>query len=195
MAPKPSIPPAGVPSGNGKYIALAVVLLLLLGGVVFFAKSRKGGETVVQTFDAGPPPGPTSARNPDDDIPLPPPVEDAGPAEKPKVAATKFDNQCGAKTCSGAATSDLETALAFRAKQAHRCYDNALAADPTLRGKMSVTVRIGANGQVCSANVGQNDLPTITNCVLNSFRGQNMPAPRGGCADVAIPINFVPRGG
>lgn len=186
------MPPAGVPSGNGKYAVVAVLLLLGIGGFVFWKKSQKAPETTIIMLDAGPP-APTSARNLDDDIPLPPPVEDAGPADKPKVTTTKVDTGCGAKTCGGSATSDIETALAFRAKQAHRCYDNALAGDPTLRGKMSVTVRIGNQGQICSANVGQNDLPALTNCVLNSFRGQNVPAPRGGCVDVAIPINFVPR--
>ena len=104
--------------------------------------------------------------------------------------------QCDAKRCTGATTSDIETALAFRAKQSHRCYDNALGQDPTLRGKVSIAVRIGANGTGCSAGVASNELssaPGVANCVVNYFRGQAFPTPKGGCVDVNIPINFVPR--
>ena len=98
--------------------------------------------------------------------------------------------------CTGATSSDIETALSFRAKQAHRCYDNALAQDPTLRGKVSIAVRIGANGTACSAGVASNELasaPGVATCVVNYFRGQAFPSPKGGCVDVNIPINFVPR--
>lgn len=189
--PTMSVPPAGVPSGNGKYVALALLLLFLVGGLVLWKKSQRPPERVVEVVDAGLAKVPT--RNLEDEIPLPPPVEDAGAAAAPKTVLTKADNQCGAKTCSGGASPDLETALAFRAKQAHRCYDNALSADPTLRGKMSVSVRIGSNGQICTANVGASDLPQLTSCVLGYFRGASVPAPKGGCADVTIPISFVPR--
>ena len=35
--------------------------------------------------------------------------------------------------------------------------------------------------------------PGVANCVVNYFRGQAFPTPKGGCVDVNIPINFVPR--
>ena len=100
------------------------------------------------------------------------------------------------KKCGGSTSSEIETALSFRAKQAHRCYDNALAQDATLRGKVSIAVRIGSNGQACSAGVASNELssaPSVANCVVGYFRGQVFPSPKGGCVDVNIPINFVPR--
>jgi hypothetical protein len=134
-------------------------------------------------------------KNPDDDIPPPPVVEDSGvdpdAGKKPAVSAAA---QCDAKTCGGTATPDIETALAFRAKQSHRCYDSALGQDPTLRGKMSIAVRIGSNGTACSASVVNNELSSsVATCVANYFRGQAFPMPRGGCIDVSVPINFVPR--
>jgi hypothetical protein len=173
-----------------------VLLLAAIGGLVFWKLSQKPpeGPVVVNLPDASAPPRPT--KNPDDDIPPPAPVEDAGPDAGKKTVVVAMGNQCDAKKCSGAASSDVETALSFRAKQAHRCYDNALAQDPTLRGKVSIAVRIGANGQACSAAVASNELtsaPSVANCVTGYFRGQNFPAPRGGCLDVNIPINFVPR--
>ena len=199
-APPPSSrAPAGVPpSGNGKFIVIALLLLLGIGGIAYWQLNKKPPEPVVITniVDAGPAIKPTG-RNPDDDVPPPPPVEDAGEEAGKKVVVVQNGGgaQCDAKKCTGANSSDLETALAFRAKQAHRCYDNALAQDPTLRGKISIAVRVGANGQVCSAGIGSNDMGSanVANCVVNYFRGQTLPAPKGGCVDANIPINFVPR--
>jgi hypothetical protein len=197
-APPPSSmrPAQGVPSGgNGKFILLAVLLLGVIGAVIGWKTCQKSPDPIALVPDAGPPPRPT--KNPDDDIPPPPVVEDAGvdAGKKPTVVAF-MGTQCEVKKCTGASTSDIETALAFRAKQSHRCYDNALAQDPTLRGKISIAVRIGANGTACSAGVASNELasnPGVANCVVNSFRGQAFPSPRGGCVDVNIPISFVPR--
>ena len=199
-APPPSSmrPPAGVPpSGNGKFIVIALLLLGIILGVGYCKLTQKPPDPIVLgPPDAGIPPRPS--RNVDDDIPPPPPVEDAGPDGGGKKTPTTFagGNQCDAKKCTGATNSDIETALAFRAKQSHRCYDNALGQDPTLRGKVSIAVRIGSNGQACSAGVASNELtsaPGVANCVTGYFRGQNFPPPRGGCVDVNIPINFVPR--
>lgn len=190
----PSTAPPGIPSSNNsKYVALALLLLLLIGGAVVWKLNQQGPEPVVTTIDAGPPPPPTTGRNLEDEVPLPPPVEDAS-AEAPRKIVTVVSNGCD-KKCVGTSTSELEQMLAFRVKTAHRCYDQALAQDPTLKGKMSVAVRIGTNGAVCQANIASNDLGNqgVASCVLNSFRGANFPNPKGGCVDVNIPINFVPR--
>ncbi len=197
-APPPSSrQPAGVPaSGGGKYVALAVVLLGVIGAAVGWKMCQKPPTPPVIVVDAGPVPT-LSARNLDDDIPLPPPIEDAGPDAGKKIIYTQVGtaSQCDAKKCSGSTTNEVETALQFRVKQAHRCYDNALAQDPTLKGKITVAVRVGANGQVCSAGIASNEMssPNVANCVTGYFRGANMPSPKGGCVDVNIPINFVPR--
>lgn len=203
--PAPSSPPsapAGVPSGNAKYIVIAVLLLGGMGAAAWFVTHRAPETPTTIVLEAGAPdaattPVNTGGRNPEDDIPLPPPVVDAG---KTSVASTSGGSsagsyQCDAKKCNGSSTSDLETALSFRTKQAHRCYDTALSQDPTLRGKVSVAVRVGTNGQSCSASVVSNEMSssTVANCVANYYRGQSFPAPKGGCLDVTIPINFVPR--
>lgn len=196
-APPPSTgTPAGVPpSGNTKYVIVAILLLLLVGGVVIWKMSQPPPEPVVTVLDAGPPPPPSTGRNPDDDIPLPPPIEDAAAEAGKKVIWVTQNNQCDAKKCTGASSPELEQMLAFRVKQAHRCYDQALAQDSTLRGKMSVAVRVGATGGVCTAGIASNEMgsSSVANCVINYFRGANFPPPKGGCADIKIPINFVPR--
>jgi hypothetical protein len=176
----------------------AVVLLGLIGAAVAWKMSQKPPPPPVIYVDAAAPPPPPSGRNLDDDVPPPPPVEDAGPEDAGKktvVSQGASNNQCDVKKCSGVSSSELETALQFRVKQAHRCYDNALAQDPTLRGKVTVSARIGANGQVCNAGIASNEMGSqaVASCVSGYFRGASFPAPRNGCVDVNIPINFVPR--
>jgi len=196
-APPPSSrQPAGVPSsGSGKYIAIAVVLLLLIGGAVVWKLTQKPSGPIVTVVDASAPIPTFSVRNPDDDIPPPEVIPDAGPDAGKKIIITQSNNQCGVPKCTGANSSELETALQFRVKQSHRCYDTALAQDPTLRGKVTVAIRVGANGQVCSAGIASNEMssPSVANCVAGYFRGASFPSPKGGCVDVNIPINFVPR--
>ena len=192
--PIPSTPPGVRPSGNAKFVAAALVLLLVIGGVVVWKLTQKPPEPVVTLVDAGPPPPPTTGRNPDDEVPPPPPEEDSGATKK--IIRVVQSNQCDATKCTGKTTPELEQMLAFRVKQAHRCYDQALALDATLKGKVSIQVRVGANGGVCSAGIASNDMgtPNVANCVVNNyFRGANFPAPKGGCADIKVPINFVPR--
>jgi hypothetical protein len=198
-APPPSSrQPAGVPSSGGaKYVVVAVALLGLIGAAIVWKMNQKPPAPPIVIVDAAAPPPTFSGRNPDDDIPLPPPVEDAGSdGGKASVGVSRpSNNQCDAKKCSGTSGSELENALQFRVKQAHRCYDNALAQDPTLRGKVTVSVRVGSNGQVCSAGIASNEMSSsqVGSCVTGYFRGANFPAPKGGCIDVNIPINFVPR--
>jgi len=195
-APPPSSKAAGVPpSGNGKYIAIALVLVGLIGAAIAWKTCQPPPPPPPPpVVDAGPPVK-TTGRNPDDDVPPPPPIEDAGPDAGKKIIYITKSDQCDAKKCTGTSSPELETMLAFRVKQAHRCYDQALAQDATLKGKISIQVRVGAQGGVCSAGVASNDMgsPGVANCVVNYFRGANFPPPKGGCADMNIPINFVPR--
>ena len=190
-------PPTG---GNGKYVA---VLLLLLGGMAAllywkFGSGEPQKPVALSMLDAAA--GlPTS--HIDDDVPPPPPMPEAGPDTGPVKAASTGGgppvSQCAAPQCAGKATPDLESALAFRAKQAHRCYDTALAQDPTLKGRVGITVRVASSGQVCSANVATNELggSTVAQCVANMFRqAGHFPPPAGGCVDATVPISFVPSG-
>jgi hypothetical protein len=199
MAPSPSKAPAGVPSGNGKYIAIAVLLLGSIAGVTIWQLTKKQPPPVTYV-DAGPTPSLSvvnTGRDQTEDIPLPEVVPDAGPKKNTTQVTSGGGGQCNVPKCAGKTTSELETALAFRTRQAHRCYDNALGQDPTLRGKITVAVRVGSNGQTCpnGVSIAANEMSssTVGNCVLGYYRGQNFPAPAGGCLDVQIPINFVPR--
>jgi hypothetical protein len=187
-------PPAG---GNGKYIAVVVVLGALVAILLF---KTCGGEKPVPV-----PPVASVAIVPSagpvlriDDIPLPVDVPDAAVEQVKHPTSTNNGMAgCDAKSCRGGTTPDLESALAFRAKQAHRCYDTALAQDNSLQGKVSISVRIAPNGNVCSAGVASNDMASagVGQCVANMFRQSgHFPIPKGGCVDANVPISFVPGG-
>ncbi len=184
-------PPQGLPTGNGKYIAVVLLLLLLVGVLIAWKMCGKPPPNV-STPDAGANDAEVMVVRADDDIP-PPEKPDAGIDGGPRVQIVYVTHGCDSKKCAGATSPDLEGALAQRARQAHRCYDNALAQDPNLKGKMSIAVRVGSNGVSCSANVASNDLPNaaVSQCVVGFFRGGMFPQPKGGCVDTVVPINFV----
>jgi hypothetical protein len=85
--------------------------------------------------------------------------------------------------------------LAFRAKAAHKCYDQALASDSTLSGGVTIALRIGTNGLPCSSGVASNSTgnAAVGQCIANSMRNGAYPAPKGGCVDVNVPISLKTR--
>ncbi|MGO9837642.1 MAG: AgmX/PglI C-terminal domain-containing protein [Polyangiaceae bacterium] len=200
MNPPPSSRrPAGMPdSGNVKY-AIAAIGFLVASGALFAWRSCSRSEAVatvppVPSLTASAPPV-----NPKlDDIPLPPPPEDKPvPGTGPKVIYTTVAGGCDGKCSQQYSTPELGQALQVRAGQARRCYNQALSQDSTLKGHVSINVRIGPSGNVCSATVGANDMgsPAVANCAANVFRATSgYPAPRGGCVDANVPLNFKPQG-
>jgi hypothetical protein len=80
-----------------------------------------------------------------------------------------------------------------RADRAKPCYDQALAADPALHGRVRVVVRIEENGSVCESRVVASDMPAdMSQCIAHVLGGSSYPPPSGGCIDVEIPLSFAP---
>jgi hypothetical protein len=132
------------------------------------------------------------------DIPPPPELPDAAPdTGKPKtvVSSGGGGDGCAQTSCSGTVGTDLSNALAFRARTAHKCYDEALAQDSTLKGQVVINVRVSGNGTVCAAGVQSSDLanPGVAACIASRFRqGARLPSPAGGCAEVNVPMRLLP---
>ena len=195
-----SRPPPVPVSGSKKYAVVA--LLLVVGIVVVFVLRGQGGT------DARPAPPAASApvaqqaaapSNPKvDDVPPPPPEEEkpeAGPGGGTRIVYVHAGG-CEAK-CTGTAPPELGQALQVRGAQARRCYNSALAQDSSLKGHVTLDVRIGPTGNLCSATVASNDMgtPAVANCAANIFRTTaSYPSPRGGCVDAKVPLSFVPQG-
>jgi outer membrane biosynthesis protein TonB len=179
-------------SGTG-YIVAAVILLIAIVALIFFKlKGSREAPTPLATVPAAttptlaepPPPPPTATE--------PPALVDAGTT----VAAVGNYNPCSAK-CNGTSSTATNTAISARAGAARPCYERALRVNSALQGKLTVTVRVDPQGNVCGASVAQDAIhsPEVTNCVLGIFRAAKFPAPSGGCVEVNIPLSFVPREG
>ncbi len=186
-APPPP-PPTG---GNGKYIVALIIALLGIGALLYF-RSQQKPVTVTQIVTATPTATPTGD---DNDVPPPPEVPDAGGDTGPvKTTPVSAGDPCNVKSCGGKTTDEIESTLAVRARAARKCYDQLLAQDQSLKGQVKVKVRIASNGLVCSAVATANDTgsQSVERCATNPFRGIQTAAPKGGCVDVEIPMNFKP---
>jgi ferric-dicitrate binding protein FerR (iron transport regulator) len=81
-----------------------------------------------------------------------------------------------------------------RAVQIQRCYERALKAEPTLRGRLTLRVTIGKSGKVDAARLETDTLadPRVGQCALATVRGWEFPA---GAAPVELvyPLHLRPR--
>lgn len=193
----------GVPSksGSGGLVALGLVLLLAAAGLVFW-KLQSGHEPEIIVEPAAPKSDSQEEPPVFENAPPPPPTEEEVAEEdkkdtektttKPKVAMGP--SGCSG-SCTGAPTAELTTALSTRAGSSRTCYNTALRRNATLEGKMTVAVRVSPSGSVCSASVTSNTSgdAALAACVVSKFRAAQFPAPKGGCMDAAVPLNFTPK--
>jgi hypothetical protein len=74
------------------------------------------------------------------------------------------------------------------------CYEQGLARNPNLEGRVTVRFIIGRDGSVSNASNGGSDLPDsgVADCVVNAYYGLSFPEPEGGVVTVVYPIMFAP---
>jgi hypothetical protein len=173
-------------------------MLLMGAGLVAWRLSRESDEPEHATPAPGPQTSRPALRAFAPPPPPPPPVDepgDASGAEEPGTVAGRLKRRAEPckSPCEGKETGPLLSALAAKGGQVRSCYTRALGNDPTLQGRMTVNIRVGVDGRVCSASVSKNALgsPTVADCVLERFRAGSFPPPQGGCVDAIVPLNFV----
>jgi hypothetical protein len=171
-------------------------LLLAGAGGLYAWRSSSKSEPPPPVPSAAPVASPEASNPKLEDIPPPPPVEETPEAGPPPKVVYVPAGGCEAK-CKGKASTDLEQALQVRGAQARRCYNSALAQDSSLKGHVTIAVKIAPNGNLCSANILSNDMGTmaVAACAANIFRANSSyPAPAGGCVEADVPLSFVPQG-
>jgi len=145
-------------------------------------------------------PAPVRAAQPPPPPPPPPEVEDAAPESQPapppkkKRAAAKPTTPVGCQgECTGQAGASLLSRLRRTAGLARSCYNRALSNNSALQGKMTVQVKVGSGGEACGVSITSDTLgdDSVARCVRSKFSGGRLPAPSGGCVEVAVPISFV----
>lgn len=79
--------------------------------------------------------------------------------------------------------------------EVRHCYNQGLARDPNLRGRVAIMFTIGPAGTVPSAAVSESSLSdrNVGNCVAKAVRRWKFPKPStGGSAMVTYPFTFAP---
>ncbi len=117
----------------------------------------------------------------------PPPLEapvaaDPIPGEEPPEATG------GALQAAGPTVASM--AGGFR-----RCYNRALHDDPTMRGKVRLTAKIGGDGTVIivSDAAGEGLSPQLVDCLKRRLIAQRFHPPDGGGATLVVPFSFEPQ--
>jgi len=167
-------------------LRLVHLVVASVGVVLVWACATPGGPLPAPAFVAVPPP--------DAAAPSSGAVSSASTTSSPSMSAPEADAGACAGQCHGTmATPDLGVALQEKANEARRCYNAALAADPTVQGHLVLAVRVGADGSVCSSETLQSELPDDMNaCIAALFARATFPAPTGGCIVAHVPMLFKP---
>ncbi len=184
-------PPPVKGSGTGPFVAAAAVMIALILGLLYW-KLNSGAAEVQPVVQA---PAPVALPKVAEAPPPPPPPEEPVDAGSEPEVPKKAVHSGGPVGCAGPCSGDsgeVQAALAGRARQAQGCYERALRQNAMLEGQIRVSVRIAPSGAVCSASIVADQLgdPSVGGCILQRFRASSFPAPRGGCMDAQVPINF-----
>lgn len=74
------------------------------------------------------------------------------------------------------------------------CYEQGLAQNPSLEGRVGVRFVIDRAGRVSTASPEPGGMPdsSVARCVAQAFYGLGFPAPEGGIVTVTYPLLFTP---
>lgn len=74
------------------------------------------------------------------------------------------------------------------------CYEQGLARNPNLEGRVGVRFVIGRDGAVSNVSNGGSDLPdhSVRDCVISAFYGISFPPPEDGIVTIVYPLMFTP---
>jgi len=93
---------------------------------------------------------------------------------------------------SGGSVANAARVVARMRGRFRACYQAGLASNPDMEGSVTLTAKIGPNGEVQSVGGGgSGDLAPIVPCLKAVVSGGGFAPPEGGGAVVTIPISFV----
>ncbi len=196
-----STPPPQPGGGGAKYAIVGVALFAIAALVWCVTRPAEptAGDSGPAPIDAGVPQRSTALVEDEFEIPeLEPdggPLPDAGrgvvsQTKRPPGTTRSWDD------CSG----DIARAEAARIMSEHRsqitnCYERRLKQNPALEGNMTLSLRVGPDGNVEGTQVsGTLHDREVFACVRNAASHIRFPAPGGrDCALVQVPYTFTPR--
>ncbi len=188
-------------SGNGVLIGLGVVVLLgTAGGILWWVSKRDNTPLPPTTVAATASTSATAAPEPTLDLPpLPTAEPDTGvdtgvdAAQQTGSRVAMGGGGCGG-TCNGSVPTELRNYISGRGAAAKLCYRAALESQEGLAGEISVSLRIGPDGSLCSASIVSDSVGNaqLASCVKQKMQA-TYPAPKGGCVDQRVTISFKPQ--
>jgi len=117
----------------------------------------------------------------------------AGSAKK--VEGPKGNVGIGGANVSGGSVGNAGAVVAGMAAGFRRCYNRGLQEDPSMKGSVKITAKIGPNGEVLGASPsgGGGLSGTVTSCVAARVSSAQFDKPEGGGATIVIPVSFFPQ--
>ncbi len=190
--------------GNGALIAIGVIVLLgAAGGILWWVGKKEPPatpqtSTVASANTGAIPPPESTVELP----PLPTNEPDAGAdtgVDAGDAGAKVVSNggagggSCGG-TCTGTVPTELRNFISGRGAAAKLCYRAALEAQEGLAGDITVSLRIASDGSLCSSSIVSDSVgnANLASCVKAKMQ-TSYPAPKGGCVDQRVTINFKPQ--
>lgn len=105
------------------------------------------------------------------------------------------DAQLGA-TSATVPVANAERVIAGLRPGFRQCYNTGLQQDPGMSGSVTVTVKIGPNGEVSSAdatsNTGLSD--SVVRCIARKLKNAQFDPPGGSGSTLNVPVKFVQQG-
>jgi hypothetical protein len=174
------------------FVALLLVAFVVAGAALFLRRPATGGVARSSTALPIPPPPPPTLLPAPTPVPTVEAVLDAGTpdartASKPQAAA-------GVASVSGSLPPDVIRKVVQRSMGRIRfCYEQGLATNPSLAGKVKIHFVIASDGTVATATDSDSTLgdPAVTACITRTFLSMVFPAPSGGIVTAVYPLTFV----
>ena len=92
--------------------------------------------------------------------------------------------------------SDIQRVIARSRVDAKRCYDDGLAKNPNLTGKITIEFRIMPDGRVRDAKKSDGSLgdAAVETCIVHVIEGLRFPPDHEGPQTVRVPFAFLSTG-
>jgi len=117
-------------------------------------------------------------------------TEGAGTAAK--VAGPKGNANVGGANVSGGTVGNASRVVAGMRAGFRSCYQRGLAENPDAAGNITLTIRVGAGGEVTGVSGSSGTLPaSVVACVKARAQAAQFDPPEGGSAVISVPVTFV----
>ncbi len=101
----------------------------------------------------------------------------------------------GEASVAGGTVANAGAVVAGMAAGFRRCFMRGLPDDPTMKGTVRITAKIGKNGEVLGVTPSEGSTlsTTVVNCVAARVASAQFSPPEGGLATIVIPVSMTPE--